>query len=123
MTTQYTFDDKLFSDLHKDAYGFRPDRWQFDLWNGMTDDQKQAKWDSMIDVMREEERLREESEQIAVKAFENEVTRKVAKTGKTRVEVIQEMVIAENPTYRDPSYLCYQRGLPIFYLLHQYGME
>ena len=44
----HTFDQSLVSDLHKDAYGFRP---RFDFWNRwskMTDDEKQAEWTSLI---------------------------------------------------------------------------
>ena len=32
---QYTFEDNLFSDLHKDAYGFRPRHATTEQWNSV----------------------------------------------------------------------------------------
>ena len=44
----YTFDENLISDLHKDAYGFRPDMSFWATFAAFNPDQKQALWDSML---------------------------------------------------------------------------
>lgn len=44
----YTFDDKIVSDLHKDAYGFRPSSYFWSQWMAGTDDEKQALWDNLL---------------------------------------------------------------------------
>ena len=47
----YTFDENLISDLHKDAYGFRPDQSFWATFASFNPDQKQALWDNMIAVL------------------------------------------------------------------------
>lgn len=47
----YTFDENIVSDLHKDAYGFRPSQGWWSMWAAFNPDQKQAMWDSLIDAM------------------------------------------------------------------------
>ena len=51
MTTKYNFDERVVSDLHKDAYGFRPDQAFWGFWAASNPDQKQAQWDNMINIM------------------------------------------------------------------------
>lgn len=60
METQYTYDEQIVSDLHKEAYGFRPDGDFWTRWDVMTDDQRQRLWDDLLDTAdREAERERE----------------------------------------------------------------
>ena len=47
----YTFDENIVSDLHKDAYGFRPSQGWWSMWAAFNPDQKQTMWDSLIDAM------------------------------------------------------------------------
>lgn len=51
--TTYTFDESIVSDLHKDAYGFRPSQSWWAMWAAFNGDQKQAEWDHLIEVMNE----------------------------------------------------------------------
>ena len=44
----YTFDENIVSDLHKEAYGFRPREGLWNMWAAFNADQKQATWDSLI---------------------------------------------------------------------------
>jgi hypothetical protein len=52
---EYTFVEREVSDLHKDAYGFRPsyDFWR--EWELSDNDGKQAIWDGMIDSLESDE--------------------------------------------------------------------
>ena len=42
----YTYDDQTYSDLHKDAYGYRP---RNDGWEYLSPVGKQIKWDSVME--------------------------------------------------------------------------
>jgi hypothetical protein len=57
----YTYEDNIISDLHKDAYGFRPSQRFFDDWAEYTPAEKQETWDSLVATMeynqKEEERI------------------------------------------------------------------
>ena len=44
--TAYTFDENLYSDLHKDVYGFRARSW--DKFYDSTDAEKQRIWDDLM---------------------------------------------------------------------------
>jgi len=60
----YTFSTELVSDLHKDAFGYRPSADFMDMWkNGLSDEGRQAEWDYMINALNasiEEEKIREQ---------------------------------------------------------------
>ena len=45
---EFTYSDELFSDLHKDVYGFRPRGVILDNWNILPAEQKQARWDQLV---------------------------------------------------------------------------
>jgi hypothetical protein len=47
----YTFDENIVSDLHKDAYGFRPGQSFWNYWTTCSDDEKQAEWDNLLDAL------------------------------------------------------------------------
>ena len=49
--SKYTFCDNTVSDLHKDAWGHRPNNSFWFHWNCGTDDAKQKLWDDLIDDM------------------------------------------------------------------------
>lgn len=70
----YTFSNELVSDLHKDAFGYRPSADFMDMWNnGLSDEGRQAEWDYMVKVMKEsieEDKIRE---QYALEDFEHKL--------------------------------------------------
>ena len=62
----FTYDDNLFSDLHKDAYGFRPRSHEY--WDA-TPEEKQKIWDYTIRDLDEAIRIEKEQEVLAVETF------------------------------------------------------
>lgn len=63
----YTFDENIFSDLHKDAYGVRPSDHEFYYASA---DRKQEIWDSVVkDLSATLERVREEQD-LALHSFQ-----------------------------------------------------
>lgn len=112
----YTYSDELFSDLHKDAYGFRPGGAGFNCWNAMTPDQKQARWDQMvIDLATNEENRAREEEANAID-FVIAMDFAMSETpGLTQRQYVISMM-EENMALDDPDFLCYKLGLKYGFL-------
>ena len=51
--TEYSFENELISDLHKDARNHRPTSGFMAMWNDLNDDQKQECWDNLISEMND----------------------------------------------------------------------
>ena len=49
----YTYDSNIVSDLHKEAFGFRPSQGFMECWRTMRPHEKQEEWDSLITTMEE----------------------------------------------------------------------
>lgn len=114
METTYTFDLNTFSDLHKDAMGFRPSRAFFEWMNTANDDQLQAEWDSLIDALDRRMNYEAEREREAIIAFEKLVTNTIesgAKDRKTALRWIMDASICAG----DWEFLCYEHGIPYGY--------
>ena len=62
----FTYCDDIISDLHKDAYGFRPGQRFFDDWAEYTPAEKQEVWDSLVSTMEynQKEEARHEAENL-----------------------------------------------------------
>ena len=108
----YTFDETIISDLHKEAYGFRPREGFWNMWAAFNDGQKQAEWDRLINVMdesMEQQRLEEEN---ALKEF-RATLRKVMDTmncsWNRAVEVLAEAE-GDNLSY-DFDYFMWKQGI------------
>jgi hypothetical protein len=63
MEKQYTYDERIVSDLYKEAYGSRPRADFWAKWQNGTADEKQMVWDFLI---AESDAERERQEQLAV---------------------------------------------------------
>ena len=109
----YTFDENLISDLHKDAYGFRPDQSFWATFAAFNPDQKQALWDSMLaDLERsiEEDRKLQED---AVFKFEQRVEN-LMHDGTNVKRVVAWLMQAEE--CNDVEMFEFDNGLPFGYL-------
>lgn len=114
MATEFTFDADIFSDLHKDAYGFRPrGHWFYEP--ECTDAERQEIWDSTLralDARIEEDR---QMEQRAIERFEAQIMTNMEIGAKDRATAIRWILQAEGHTQEyDMGYICYCLGLPYF---------
>ena len=66
----FTYDEELFSDLHKDAYGFRP---RIHNFYESTPEEKQKIWDATILDMNAAQEAEEARAADCVKDFKAEV--------------------------------------------------
>ena len=67
---EYTYSDELFSDLHKDVYGFRPRGTSMDNWDMMGPTRKQAYWDQLCEKLEENTKAEQAAEVVAIEKFE-----------------------------------------------------
>ena len=65
----FTYSDDIISDLHKDAYGFRPSQRFFDDWAEYTPAEKQECWDMLCEEMERSMKQQAESEAAALVEF------------------------------------------------------
>jgi hypothetical protein len=114
-TATYTFDENIVSDLHKDAYGFRPcQNWWAD-WGSMNNVGKQQEWDSMIDAMERREASRKEAERASIVVFEHNVTTTIANGAKDRATAIRWLMDASTAN-GDVEFFEYLMGIPYGYV-------
>lgn len=113
---KYTFDANIVSDLHKDAYGYRPREWFWSQWNGCGDQGKQEMWDELLADLSDavaEEKSREAAAIVDVEKRIAEIIDMV--DGSTREDAIRFLDDAYD-TRGDINFLEYHLGIPYGYL-------
>ena len=112
----YTFDENTVSDLHKDAFGFRPREYFWEEWNGASDASKQEIWDDLLDSLRrtvEYERLQEAA---AVADFRTSVQQNLDLGAhdeyQARKWIVQSLKPTENDLLYGGEWVCFELGLP-----------
>ena len=115
-TRNYTYDDGILSDLHKDAYGFRPSSDFFREWDLLNSDGKQDLWDSLVDAVGDSIREEKRHHEMAIFEFESwvQMTMKIV-VDSTREDCIR-MMHDMHQTYGDVEYLEHCLGVPYGYL-------
>ncbi len=113
-TATYTFDENIVSDLHKDAYGFRPSQGWWSQWQYNTDAEKQAEWDSLISAMEYREESRKADEQVAIVAFESLVTKTLKAGAESRADALRWLMDASTAN-GDVEFFEYLMGVPYGY--------
>lgn len=110
----YTFDEDTVSDLHKDAYGFRPSQSWWYGWTHATDASKQLHWDLMVGDMARSESNRIEEEKRAIVEFESRV-KTVIETGAGDRETAIRWLAEAGNSAGDLEHFAWQNGLPYQY--------
>lgn len=114
--SQYTFDEDTVSDLHKDAYGFRPREGFWSHWNLSTMDEKQEIWDGLIRALKATMAEEQAAEEAAVAAFESQIVENMSMGAKTRTDAVRWILDSLNLSEYDRayggSYVCFELGLP-----------
>lgn len=109
----YTYDEEIFSDLHKDVYGFRPRGHAF---YSADPAEKQRIWDDLlVDLDAENQRFAEQQRQ-NVADFERLVAQNVKHGAVDRKTAIQWLIDAEGDDFYDYGYMEYNYGLPYGFL-------
>lgn len=111
----YTYDERLVSDLHKDARGFRPSQGWWEQWVLSSDQWKQQIWDGLLmELNREMERERA-AEAAALVAFQKRIADTIALGARDEVTALKWIFEAEQFDDFDlrygPDYVAYHFGL------------
>lgn len=110
----YTFDSEIVSDLHKDAYGFRPRGDWWNMWEQSTDAERQAIWDRLLKDLNAEVEAERAAQQRAIESFELRV-QVVASMGAGDRETALRWIMDADAADGDWDHLCYINGLPYGY--------
>jgi hypothetical protein len=119
MQSTYTYDEQCVSDLHKDAFGFRPSMSWWGQWKTNTDAEKQAEWDTLICIMEQRELARVEFETKCAAKFEQLVADTIA-MGARDVATAHRWIMEGSECDGDWQYLCYKHGLNYSYFPNTY---
>jgi hypothetical protein len=109
------FDTSLLSDLHKDAYGFRPSPDTWTAWKQMSTEELNADIDYMIELLEQNSKEEERQEFLAVTAFEAYVKQTMSICNVNRATAIQYDMDAHD-VMGDVGYYEYHWGLPYGYI-------
>ena len=106
----FTYSEELFSDYHKDTYGFRP-RGYHEFWDA-TPERKQEIWDDMGQDFLQEMVREEQAKAEALAAFYREIEMYIAFGARDRVDALRWMTQNEK-FYHEQSveHWVWERGM------------
>lgn len=111
-----TYDETILSDLHKDAYGFRPSESFYYRWNSSTEAEKQAIWDGLLVALASEIAQEEAERAAAVARFEAQVAENIKLGAQDRETAIRWLVdsleLDEHDLAYGGDYVTYRLNLP-----------
>ncbi len=115
-TRNYTYDENIVSDLHKDAYGVRPGEYFWADWDALDDDGKQRIWDNLLDDLDRALENEREYHQEAIVSLEDRIQFMMSTVaGCQREDAIRYLHDAYN-THGYIEYLEHHLGVPYGYL-------
>jgi hypothetical protein len=115
MSTQYTFDADIVSDLHKDAHGFRPSQFFWAQWDRTNDDGRQKIWDGLLEDLRNSIQQEKAEQELAIQRFEQLVSRHIEAGAGDRATALRWIMDTLDWAPGDWDALCYEHGLPYGY--------
>lgn len=109
----FTFDDNLFSDLHKDAYGFRPRNHEYYTADN---ERKQALWDQTVDALSRAIDDEREAQRYAEATLNNRIADTMALGAPDEETAIRWILDAEGIdsgciAVYGTEYICFHLGL------------
>ena len=114
--TAYTFDESIVSDLHKDAFGFRPREYFWEEWNNSSDSSKQVIWDDLLDALQRANEWERAEQAAAVKQFEDRIKLLMnvgAPDRNTAIRwIVDSLELSETDKMYGGSCVCFELGLP-----------
>lgn len=105
----YTFDEMTVSDLHKDAYGFRPSAGWWAQWKSQNADDKQADWDYMCKLVEENDAAEHKAQDAAHERWTAHISRLMSDNGIDYATALRWDMEAMD--VMDAGHYCYRWGL------------
>lgn len=109
----YTFDESIVSDLHKDAYGFRPGADFWSDWDSASSNTKQKVWDGLLVALEHSiERDRAEAS-AAAEEFMDRIEKMIEYGAADYETALRWIVDAEGPfeNEQDIEHFVWKQGL------------
>jgi hypothetical protein len=106
----YTFDESILSDLHKEAYGYRPAAAYYDAWSEMADFAKQAEWDRLVRLVKEEYERERLMEDLAHERWSAHLAQLMADDGIDYATALRWDMAAMDAA-DDAGYYCFKWGI------------
>ena len=114
--TVYTYDERIVSDLHKEAYGFRPSQYWWGEWKASDEDGRQQIWDDLCEAMEAEMEDQRKRHERVIQEFEDLVLRQQevgAPDRQTAIRwIVDSLELSQNDLCYGADYVCYCLGLP-----------
>ena len=112
----FTFDENIVSDLHKDAHGYRPTSLFWIDWNNGSNSYKQKMWNDLLEDHATEMESAAKAEVAAIKALELEIVNALDVGASSREDavrwIVQGLELSDNDLMYGGSYICFLKGLP-----------
>ena len=112
----YTYDEAIVSDLHKDAYGFRPSEGFWVNWNCAGAERRQAIWDALLCSLDQAMDDQKAAYEDAKSEYEVRLAEYISIGAKDRATAIrwlvQSLELTETDKWYGAEYICYTLGLP-----------
>lgn len=121
MNKTYTFDENTVSDLHKDAFGFRPSEAFWMQWKTSTDTEKQGTWDYLVKVMQEEMEYDRRREAAAIERLDQRIASLMHHGARNREMAIRWIAEAYECT-DDLEHLEWNLGVPFGHITSMLGL-
>lgn len=111
----YTFDENIVSDLHKDARGYRPNEYFWEVWSQCGDDTRQVMWDNLLKELSQTMERQRHEENMAFITLHQRIQGNMILGAKDEVQALKWIIEAEEFSDIDlqygPSYFCFHFGL------------
>lgn len=107
----YTFDDSVLSDLHKEAFGFRPGASYYTHWRSLSDLEKQAEWEHLCMVAEQREQDEREAETRNYARWQTHIEELIQIGARDKATAIRWDMQAQKAEPGEVSFYCYARGL------------
>ena len=111
---KFTYDDNLYSDLHKDAYGYRPSEFSSSLWSELSPADKQIEWDHLVHVSTKRYEAEMAEQKQAAHDLEVRLQDLMMAGARDRDMAVRWLDDAYE-TNGDKEYLCYKLNVPYGY--------
>jgi hypothetical protein len=107
----YTFDESVLSDLHKEAFGFRPSASYYTHWRSLTDQDKQIEWDNLCAASDQSEQDERDAEARNYARWQTQLEELIRMGAGDKATAIRWDMQAQNADPGEVSFYCYARGL------------
>lgn len=109
----YTFDENIVSDLHKDAYGFRPGADFWSDWTSASSKTKQTVWDGLLVALERSIERDHEEAAVAAKEFMDRIEKMIEYGAADYETALRWIVDAEGPfeNEQDIEHFVWKQGL------------